>query len=124
MAQNFGKSFVGRVDDHIQGKGWFFGAFMPEPLLRSDDVEVAWNKLPSQSPSPEQAHMHKVAIEINIVIQGWIKLTIDGQGHELHRGDFYIIWPGSVVADISTSEDAELICIKAPSLPGDKFPVG
>ncbi len=122
MKQNLGKSFVGHVDDYTKGKGWFFGAFMSEPLLQSDLVEVAWQTLPNLTPSPDQAHFHKGAVEVNIIIQGWMKLTIDGKQYELHKRDFYIIWPGSVVADISTGEETELICVKAPSIPGDKFP--
>lgn len=123
MEQNYGKSFVGHVDDYVQSKGWFFGHFMSETLLRSDLAEVAWQELPNLTPSPDQAHFHKGAVEINILIQGWMKLTIDGKRYELKKKDFYIIWPGSVVADISTGADTELICVKAPSIPDDKFPV-
>jgi hypothetical protein len=33
------------VADHAANKGWFFGAFMDNPLLRSNLVEVAWQTL-------------------------------------------------------------------------------
>jgi|GEM_PF-706622 len=121
MEQEQSRSFVGHIDDFTKAKGWFFGAFMAEPLLRSDLVEVAWQELPNLTPAPAQAHFHKGAVEINILIRGWMKLTIDGEQYELRKKDFYIIWPGSIVADITTGEDTELICIKAPSLPNDKF---
>jgi hypothetical protein len=123
MDQKHSKSFVGHIDGHTKGKGWFFGAFMPELLLQSDLVEVAWQELSNVTPSSDQAHFHKGAIEINIIIQGWIRLTIDAKQYELQKKDFYVIWPGSVVADITTGEDTVLICVKTPSIPDDKFPV-
>ncbi|RDI65013.1 cupin domain-containing protein [Nocardia pseudobrasiliensis] len=116
-------SFVGTVDDFRQRKGWFFGAFMDEPLLESDLVEVAWQRLPDVTPNPEQAHYHRQTVEINILLRGWLKLSIDGVEHTLRAGQFYVIWPESVVSDISTGPDAELIVVRAPSIPSDKISV-
>jgi mannose-6-phosphate isomerase-like protein (cupin superfamily) len=120
LAKNRGKSYVGRIDDHAKRKGWFFGAFVDEPLLKSDLVEVAWQHLPNVTPSEDQTHFHRHTVEINVVISGWIALAIDGSRHRLERGEFYIVWPESVVSDLSTGPDTELLVVRAPSKPGDK----
>jgi mannose-6-phosphate isomerase-like protein (cupin superfamily) len=115
------KSFVGTVSDFRQRKGWFFGAFVDESLLHSDLVEVAWQQLSNVQPSPDDAHYHAKTVEINIVIKGDIQLSIDGQRHELVAGQFYIIWPYSVVSDVSTGPETEVIVVRAPSIPDDKI---
>ncbi|MBF6128496.1 cupin domain-containing protein [Nocardia brasiliensis] len=113
-------SFVGTVDDFRKRKGWFFGSFVDEPLLNSDLVEVAWQQLSDVRPSRDQAHFHEKTVEINILIRGRMRLMIDGVEHDLRQGQFYVIWPHSVVSDISTESDTELIVVRAPSIPADK----
>ncbi|WP_040741939.1 cupin domain-containing protein [Nocardia tenerifensis] len=108
------------MDDFRQRKGWFFGAFVDEPLLNSDLVEVAWQQLPDVRPSRDQVHYHEKSVEINILIKGGMRITIDGAQHDLREGQFYVIWPQSVVSDISTGPDTELIVVRAPSIPSDK----
>jgi mannose-6-phosphate isomerase-like protein (cupin superfamily) len=115
-----GKSFVGTVDDFRGRKGWFFGAFVDNPLLNSDLVEVAWQQLQDVTPEPDQAHYHAKSVEINVVLKGDLHLTIDGTRYNLEAGQFYIIWPYSIVSDISSGADTELIVIRSPSIPDDK----
>jgi len=67
---------IGKVQDAARQKGWFFGSFMEEPLLLSDLVEVAWQHIPNMIPHPEQKHMHKQSIEINIVLSGWVQVMV------------------------------------------------
>jgi mannose-6-phosphate isomerase-like protein (cupin superfamily) len=120
MEDKHGKSFVGTVNDFRQRKGWFFGAFVDYPLLNSDLVEVAWQQLSNVTPGPDGAHYHEKTVEINIVLKGDIHLTIDGTRHDIEAGQFYVIWPYSVVSDVSTGADTELIVVRAPSIPEDK----
>lgn len=94
---------------------------MDEPLLQSNLVEVAWQAVPSKTPSPDQRHLHRESVEINVVLAGSVRLTIDGVEHRLGKGDVYVIWPESVVGDIETDADAEVLVVRAPSMPGDKF---
>jgi hypothetical protein len=77
---------------------------MDEPLLQSELVEVAWQKVPNLTPSPDQRHLHRRNVT-----------------HDLGKGDFYVVWPESVVSDIETDEDAEVIVVRAPSVSNDKF---
>lgn len=121
LDENRRRAFVGTVADHEKNKGWFFGAFVDNPLLRSNLVEVAWQKLPNVTPSPDQEHFHRATVEINILIKGSMTLHIDGERHQLEAGQCYVIWPESVVSDITTETDTELIVVRAPSLPSDKF---
>lgn len=121
MEGKHGKSLVGTVNDFRRRKGWFFGAFVDDdPLMNSDLVEVAWQQLSNVAPRPEDAHYHEKTVEINIVLKGDIHLTIDGTRYDLEAGQFYVIWPYSVVSDVSTGADTELIIIRAPSIPEDK----
>lgn len=120
MEDKHRKSFVGTVNDFRQRKGWFFGAFVDNSLLNSDLVEVAWQQLPNVTPEPGQAHYHVRSVEVNVVLKGDIHLTIDGTRHDLEAGQFYVVWPYSVVSDISTGVDTELIVVRAPSIPDDK----
>jgi mannose-6-phosphate isomerase-like protein (cupin superfamily) len=120
MEDKHGKSFVGTVSNFRQRKGWFFGAFADDPLLNSDLVEVAWQQLSNVEPTSDDAHYHAKSVEINIVLKGDIHLTIDGVRHHLEAGQFYVIWSHSVVSDVSTGADTELIVVRAPSIPEDK----
>lgn len=121
LDDNRRRAFVGTVADYEKNKGWFFGSFVDNPLLRSNLVEVAWQKLPGIAPSADQEHFHKATVEIDIVIKGSITLDIDGVRHTLDAGQCYVIWPESVVSNITTTENTELIVVRAPSIPSDKF---
>ena len=35
------------------------------------------------------------------------------------QGDFFIVWPKSVVSDITTDADTEMLVVRAPSVPDD-----
>lgn len=106
--------FVGNVADFSKRKGWFFGHFADEELLKSDLVEVAWQEIKDKLPQPEDRHYHTGSVEINIVISGEVMVTINDTAYQLKKGEFYIVWPEEVV-DAFEAKDAELIVLKAPS---------
>lgn len=107
---------VGRVSDFEKKKGWFFGQFADERLLKSDLVEVAWQNISKKSASSGDKHLHTSSVEINIIILGEVRLTINGDRHILHKGEFYIIWPETIVEDVSASDDTEVIVVRAPGV--------
>ena len=115
------QAFVGSVDTHAQERGWFFGHFMDEPLLRSDLVEVTWQRLANREPADDQRHLHRQTVEINVVVAGTITLRINDVEHSFRRGDFFVVWPEAIVSDVTSDADAEMVVIRAPSMPGDKF---
>lgn len=118
---NQGKFFLGKVSDFTKKKGWFFGHFAQEESLKSDLVEVAWQDISLKKPDPTDRHCHKKSVEIDIVLSGWIKITLNNQRVKVSRGEFYIVWPETKIADIEAGAKTELIVIRAPSLKGDKF---
>jgi mannose-6-phosphate isomerase-like protein (cupin superfamily) len=121
LDEKHGRSFVGRASDAAKDRGWFFGHFMDEPLLQSDAVEVAWQHVPNLTPSADQRHIHRRSVEINVVLRGEVSLKLDEVQHDLREGDFYVVWPESVVSEIATDGLAEVLVVRAPSVPEDKF---
>lgn len=115
------KYFVGKVSDKAQKKGWFFGHFMNEKLLNSDLVEVAWQDISGKKPDPQDKHYHKKSVEINIILSGWMKLNINGQRVRAGKGEFYVIYPESMVEEVEAGENTELMVVRAPSIARDKF---
>lgn len=113
---NRNKYKVGKVSDFSKNKGWFFGNFADNELLQSDLVEVAWQNISNKTSLKEDKHIHTSSVEINIVISGEIKITIGGRHHTLHKGEFYIIWPETIVENVEASNNTELIVVRAPSI--------
>jgi quercetin dioxygenase-like cupin family protein len=116
VIENKGKFIVGKIADFEKRKGWFFGRFSEHPLLRSDLVEVAFQDISQKEASPNDKHLHTSSIEINIVLSGKVSLTINGQKFKVGEGEFYVVWPESVVEDLRTTENTKLIVIRAPSV--------
>jgi len=64
-----------------------------------------------------EAHYHKEATEINLLIRGKMKVN----DIELNSGDIFILSPYEVASNITYIEDCEMVIIKTPSIPTDKF---
>ena len=92
--------------------GWFIGAFKPS-LLPTKQFEVGFKHHRKDEDYP--AHYQQVATEYNLLVHG--RMTI---GEEIFNdGDLFVIPPGEVVKPIFIS-DCQVVCIKVPSLPGDR----
>lgn len=102
---------VRRIEDMTAG--WFIGNFNPS-AYNTTDFEVGY-KLHKQGES-WPIHYHKIATEITYLLRG--RMTIGGR--ELTTGDIFTIFPYEV-ADPVFLEDCEVIIIKVPSVPGDKY---
>jgi hypothetical protein len=116
IMDNEGAYFIGSTNDSAKERGWFFGSFMDEPLLRSNQVEVAWQHIPNVVPQTKERHYHGESVEINIVVSGNIRVAINGTEYGLGAGEFYVIWPLTTVEMLSTDAEAAVIVIRAPSL--------
>lgn len=121
MTDNKGKFFVGNIKDNSKENGWFYGHFADNLLLQSSLVEVAWQDISEKKAEPSDKHIHKKAVEINIVISGEMRLTINDQPITVSAGNFYIVYPGAVVNQVEADKGTVNICIKAPSVKGDKY---
>ncbi len=104
------------MSEYAKRKGWFFGHFADNDLLKSNLAEVSWQKISGKQAVPEDKHFHTSSVEINIVINGEVSLTIDGKDLTFHKEDFWVIWPETIVEKVRASDNTELIVIRAPSV--------
>ncbi len=104
---------VSRLEDYT--KGWFIGAFEPT-IISTNDVEVAV-KLYKQG-DHEDAHYHKEAREISVVITGIVSFN----DHVHYPGDIIEVVPNEVVA-FRALTDARTVVVKYPGVNNDKYPL-
>ena len=95
--------------------GWFIGDFEPS-ILKSKDFEVAILFHPKGE--KWQKHFHKEAVEINVLLTG--KMIINEK--LLLPGNIFLIEKNEI-ADPEFLEDCTIVCVKTPSIPGDKYEV-
>jgi quercetin dioxygenase-like cupin family protein len=96
-------------------RGWFIGNFDPA-VLKTENIEVG--VLTHLKGEQWPKHYHAVATEYNVLVKGLMKVN----GETLVEGDVFIFEPGET-ADPEFLEDCTVVCVKAPSLPGDKYEV-
>jgi hypothetical protein len=82
--------------------------------LRTSVFEVAHHFYPKGFKGTP--HIHKIAIEYNYIVSG----RLIASGEELGFGDFFIYEPMDV-SEVEFLEDTNLIIIKTPSIPKDKY---
>ncbi len=99
---------------HMTG-GWFVGNFTPS-VFDFPDLEVGYKKHLKGEKWP--VHIHKIATEATLIIRGKMKI----QNRILSDGDIFVIQPWEV-ADPEFLEDCEVVIVKMPSIPGDKYNV-
>jgi len=102
-----------RIED--MWRGWFIGNFEPS-LLKTDQFEVGL--LTHKKGEVWPKHYHEIATEYNLLIEG--SMTIAGE--EIKPGDLFVFEPGEI-ADPVFHEDCQVLCVKTPSLPKDKYEV-
>lgn len=94
-------------------RGWFIGNFNPS-VLKTKDFEVGL--LTHKQGEYWPKHYHALATEYNLLISG--KMII--KQTNIEPGDIFIIEPNEI-ADPTFLEDCTVLCIKTPSVPGDKY---
>ena len=121
---NKDKYYKGSVDNHKKSKGWFVGHFMGKygfPLLETDEVEVCWKVL--KKGFCDKLHYHKRGVEIAIIIKGWYGGLVNGKKYRVKEKEFMVVYPESQVDVTEFQPGTELVLIKAPSAPNDKYEV-
>ncbi len=98
-------------------KNWFIGDF-ENSFLRTKDFEVAVFKIKKGEKSDGHAHAH--IVEINLIVSGEAVIVIDGIKHKLKEGDIFT-FPPKVRTFVTYTKDTTLVCVKSPSIPGDKI---
>ena len=93
--------------------GWFIGNFEPS-VYKTNNFEVGHLFIKKGEITP--VHYHNNHMEINYIIEG--KMSINNK--ILEKGDIFL-FDKNVISSSFFYEDTQLICIKTPSLPGDKI---
>jgi quercetin dioxygenase-like cupin family protein len=93
--------------------GWFVGDFEPT-AHRTDAFEVSVKVHPKGE--KWDIHYHKIAREINAIVSGEMTL----QNARLVSGDIFVLEPGEI-ADPIFHTDCTIVCVKTPSVIGDKY---
>jgi hypothetical protein len=94
-------------------RGWFVGGFKPT-LYSTTDVEVAVQRF--NKGDTEQAHCHKIATEITVIVSGRARMndTI------LAEGDIMTTPPGEYT-EFEALEDTVTTVVKLPGALNDKY---
>jgi hypothetical protein len=93
-------------------RGWFIGDF-PDAVFQTKDFEVTYQKNPRGQTA---SHIHKLVHEITLVISG-IQIC---NGEMFKAGDICVLEPGDI-SQIEYLEETEVVTIKTPSIPSDKY---
>lgn len=102
---------VSSINEFING--WFIGNFEPS-VLKSEEFEVAHHKYAKGFRGTP--HTHKIATEYNYIVKG----KLIASGVELSDGEMFVYSPDEI-SEVTFLEDTDLIIIKTPSVPGDKY---
>ncbi len=110
---------ISNVDKHQDTRGWICGHFFPPGnLLKTNNLEVKYSKMMPGETSPE--HFHPFGEEIMLIIEGKIRLILDGKEHLLQTGDF-VFQQANVKETLSEIiEPTIIVSIRTPSLPNNK----
>lgn len=100
-----------KLDNMI--KGWFVGNFEPS-LYKTNNVEVAIKRY--KAGNYEEAHYHKIATEITVIISGLVEMG----GNIYRNGDIVIIEPNEMV-DFLAINDSVTAVVKIPGANNDKY---
>jgi quercetin dioxygenase-like cupin family protein len=94
-------------------RGWFIGDFEPS-VLKTKDFEIGILTHKKDETWPK--HYHKIATEYNVLLKGKIKFN----NTIIDCGDIFIFEPNEVSIPIFL-EDCQILCVKTPSVIGDKY---
>lgn len=94
-------------------RGWFIGDFEPSVFKTSAfEIGYLYHKKDEYWP----AHYHEKIDEYNLLIKG--KMLVNDK--IINENEIFII-PKGIVSNPKFLEDSYIICIKTPSIPGDKI---
>jgi hypothetical protein len=102
---------VFRLNDMV--KGWFVGDFEPT-AIRTAACEVSVKHY--KGGDKESAHVHKVAVELTMIVSGQVKMN----GRVFGAGDIVVVHPGEPT-DFEALIDTTTTVVKLPSAKGDKY---
>ena len=96
-------------------RGWFIGDFDPAVLkTKAFEVGVLTHKKDERWP----LHYHSIATEYNVMLSGSMSIC----GERIEAGTIFTIDTGEIAEPIF-HEDCTILCVKVPSIKGDKYEV-
>lgn len=101
------------IDDFV--RGWLIGNFAPA-LFKTEQFEVG--VLTHKKAEVWPKHYHAIQTEYNLLLKGKMKV----KNQVMSEGDIFVFEPGEI-ADPEFLEDCQVLCIKVPSIPKDKYEV-
>ena len=96
-------------------RGWFIGDFLPS-VLRTNLFEVGILKHYQGEEWPK--HYHAKATEYNVLING--SMTVNN--NLIQEGEIFVLEKNEICKPIF-HKDCTVLCVKVPSIPGDKHEV-
>lgn len=93
--------------------GWIVGDFEPS-IYKNKDFEIAIHKHKKEDAT--FPHYHKITKELNLILSG----TIEVSNHILSQGDMWI-YEENEVSNVKFITDVELLIVRWPSVPTDKY---
>lgn len=93
--------------------GWFIGNFNPS-IHVTDNFEVGYKTYTMGDKEP--SHFQKIATEITLIISGTARI-----GNQIVHPGALVVIPPKEEADFEAITDVQLIAVKFPSIPSDKF---
>ena len=94
-------------------KGWFVGPFVPT-AFHTDQFECAVKRY--QAGDREASHVHKVATEFTVVVEGEVRMNGVTYGR-----DAIVSIPPGVATDFEALTDTITVVVKVPAIAGDKY---
>jgi len=110
---------VKHIDDFTNG--WFIGDFEPS-LFKNPFFEVAHQH--HKRGKIGDKHTHKVTTELTYVVSGMMIINDASlkTSRILKKGDMFVFYPNEI-SDVEFTEDTDLIVVRWPSIPSDKYMV-
>jgi quercetin dioxygenase-like cupin family protein len=110
---------VKHIDDFTNG--WFIGDFEPS-LFKNPFFEVAHQH--HLKGKIGDKHLHKLTTEVTYIVKGSmvIKDKQLGRDRTLSAGHMFTFFPNEI-SDVIFLEDSDLIVVRWPSIPSDKYMV-
>ncbi|MCP5045858.1 MAG: cupin domain-containing protein [bacterium] len=71
----------------------------------------------------KEEHLHKTMHEYFYLLQGAMKISIDGEILEMEPDDLVIVEPGERHVIVDASDDLQLLLLMPPPVPNDKVVV-
>ena len=96
-------------------RGWFIGNFEPS-ILRTELFEVGLLSHGKGEQWPE--HFHAEATEYNLLVEGSMSVN----NILIEVGDIFVFEQLETCKPVF-HQDCKILCIKIPSIPGDKYEV-